>query len=194
MTRREVASGHISRLLNHGPTVLICAAHEGRRNVMAAAWSMPVEFSPPRVAVVIDKSTYTRELISASRTLALNIPCVAQADVVFSVGSLSGRDLAQPGEDKFSRFGLQTRLSPQLQLPWIEGCVAWMEGRVLNEPSSESSYDTFFVEMVSAQADERVFSDGRWHFDRVPGALRTLHHLGGGSFTTPGDGIQAQKL
>ena len=51
---------HACRLINHGPTVLVSAAHAGRRNVMAAAWSMPVEFTPPRVAVVIDKSTFTR--------------------------------------------------------------------------------------------------------------------------------------
>lgn len=27
------------RLLNHGPSVLVTSAHEGQRNVMAAAWS-----------------------------------------------------------------------------------------------------------------------------------------------------------
>ncbi len=56
---------HASRLLNHGPTVLITSFDEQsqRRNIMAAAWSMPVEFEPPRVAIVVDKSTWTRELI-----------------------------------------------------------------------------------------------------------------------------------
>ncbi|OUZ96152.1 hypothetical protein CBL23_18250 [Shigella sonnei] len=39
---------HASRLLNHGPTVLITSFDEQsqRRNIMAAAWSMPVEFEP----------------------------------------------------------------------------------------------------------------------------------------------------
>ncbi|RYF38582.1 MAG: hypothetical protein EOO27_50575, partial [Comamonadaceae bacterium] len=55
-----VALEHASRLINHGPTVLIKTSDGNRRNVMAAAWSMPVEFTPPRVAVVIDKKTYTR--------------------------------------------------------------------------------------------------------------------------------------
>ena len=50
------------RLLNHGPTVLVSSAHGGRRNVMAAAWNMPLDFDPPKVAVVIDKSTLTREI------------------------------------------------------------------------------------------------------------------------------------
>jgi len=63
---QQVTLAHACRLINHGPTVLVTSAHDGRRNVMAAAWSMPVEFSPPSVAVVIDKSTYTRELVLAS--------------------------------------------------------------------------------------------------------------------------------
>ena len=49
-------------LLNHGPTVLVSSTHGERRNVMAAAWSMPLDFSPSKVAVVIDKATLTREL------------------------------------------------------------------------------------------------------------------------------------
>ena len=49
---QPVAPEHASRLINHGPTVLVTSADGERRNVMAAAWSMPVEFTPPRVAVV----------------------------------------------------------------------------------------------------------------------------------------------
>ena len=64
--KTPVDLSHASRLINHGPTVLVSTSHAGRQNVMAAAWSMPVEFSPPRIAVVIDKSTYTRDLILAS--------------------------------------------------------------------------------------------------------------------------------
>ncbi len=43
--------------------MLVSTAHQGRRNLMAAARSMPVEFMPRRIAVVIDKKTFTRELL-----------------------------------------------------------------------------------------------------------------------------------
>jgi hypothetical protein len=33
---QPVALHHASRLVNHGPTVLITSAHAGRRNIMAA--------------------------------------------------------------------------------------------------------------------------------------------------------------
>jgi flavin reductase (DIM6/NTAB) family NADH-FMN oxidoreductase RutF len=187
--RQAVTLAHANRLINHGPTVLVSSRHEGRRNVMAAAWSMPVEFTPPRVAVVIDKSTFTRELILASGRFALNIPCRAIADLSYTVGSTSGRD-----EDKFARYGIASFAGAALELPLIEGCVAWLECRRLPEPHSEDAYDTFFGEVVAAQADVRVFVNGRWAFNEGNADLHTLHHLGGGNFALPSVQVQACAL
>lgn len=192
-TRHPVALEHASRLLNHGPTVLIGTAHAGRRNLMAAAWSMPVEFTPPRLAVVIDKSTFTRELLLASGGFSLNLPCRACADLAYTVGSVSGRDLA-PATDKFERYGIASVPGPSLGLPWVSGCVAWLECRLLRLEDAEQTYDTFFAEVVSAAADPRVFAAGRWHFDTANQDLHTLHHLGGGQFALPSDGVRAREL
>ena len=180
---------HATRLVNHGPTVLVASAHGGHRDVMAAAWSMPVEFTPPRIALVIDKSTYTRELVEASGVLLLSIPCRASADLTLTVGSVSGRE-----GDKFSRFGLISEPSPQLGLPMLDGCVAHLECRVIREPHTEARYDTFFVEVLSAQADSRVFAQGRWTFRDDNTDLHTLHHLGAGLFALPGASVKAQAL
>ena len=64
---------HASRLLNHGPTVMITSFDEQsqRRNIMAAAWSMPVAFEPPRVAIVVDKSTARKVLINGALYIVL---------------------------------------------------------------------------------------------------------------------------
>ncbi|EGH49750.1 flavin reductase-like protein, partial [Pseudomonas syringae pv. pisi str. 1704B] len=35
-------------------------------NVMAAAWACALDFSPPKVTLVIDKMTKTRELVEKS--------------------------------------------------------------------------------------------------------------------------------
>lgn len=185
---------HACRLVNHGPTVLVSAAHCGRRNLMAAAWSMPVEFTPPRIAVVLDKSTYTRELVMASGTLALNIPCRALADASYTVGSVSGRDDAAAGDDKFARYGLGHFDGAALGLPLVEGCVAWMECRRIPEPHAEQAYDTFFVEVVSALADDRVFTNGRWSFRDDNADLHTIHHLGAGLFAVAAQTVQGRLL
>jgi flavin reductase (DIM6/NTAB) family NADH-FMN oxidoreductase RutF len=187
--RQPVSLAHACRLINHGPTVLVSSEHDGRRNVMAAAWSMPVEFTPPRVAVVIDKSTFTRELILVSGRFALNLPCRAIADLTYTVGSTSGRD-----EDKFARYGIDAFAGTALALPLIEGCVAWLECRHLPEPHSEQAYDTFFGEVVAAQADARVFAGGRWALNDSNADLHTLHHLGGGHFGVVGDVVQGHVI
>ncbi|MFM8609873.1 MAG: flavin reductase family protein [Burkholderiaceae bacterium] len=192
--RQPVELAHASRLVNHGPTVLVTAAHGGHRNLMAAAWSMPVEFTPPRIAVVIDKSTYTRELVEASGMLSLCIPCRTQADLSFTVGSVSGRELASAHTDKWAALGVRWFDGPVLGLPLVEGCVAWMECRVLPEPHTQQAYDTFFVEVVSAQADARVFSGGRWSLRDDNRDLHTIHHLGAGVFAVAADTVRSQVL
>mgnify|MGYP006196241631 CR=1 FL=1 len=178
---RPVALEHASRLINHGPTVLVTSAAGARSNVMAAAWSMPVEFTPPRIAVVIDKSTFTRELVMASGAFGLCIPGAGLADLAYAVGNASGRD-----GDKFSRHGIVVRPGPVLGMPMIEaGCAAWLECRLIREPHTEEAYDTCFAEVVSAQADSRVFANGRWSFRDDNTELHTLHHLGAGLFAVP---------
>ena len=191
--RAPVDLAHASRLVNHGPTVLVSCAAGGVRNLMAAAWSMPVEFTPPRIAVVIDKRTLTRELILASGTLALNIATRAQADLTWTVGSVSGRD-SLPARDKFTQYGIASFAGPLLGLPLVEGCAGWLECRLLREPHAEDAYDTFFVEAVSALADSRVFSQGRWSLRPDNAELHTLHHLGAGLFGVPSSLVQGQTL
>ncbi len=191
--RQPVALHHASRLVNHGPTVLVSTVHGGRRNIMAAAWSMPVEFTPPRIAVVVDKKTFTSELLKASDRFALSLPVPALADLTYRVGSESGRDLADDG-DKFERHRIAAFDGPVLQLPLVEGCCAWLELRRIAEPHSETAYDTVFGEVVSAQADDRVFAQGRWSFRDDNAALHTLHHLGGGAFAVPSRVVQGRLI
>jgi flavin reductase (DIM6/NTAB) family NADH-FMN oxidoreductase RutF len=179
---RPVALAHASRLINHGPTVLVTSAAGGRTNVMAAAWSMPVEFTPPRIAIVIDKHTFTRELVVASGAFGVCLPGTTLIDLTYAVGGESGRDV-----DKLARHGLATVAGPVLGVPLIEtGCAAWLECRLIREPHAEDAYDTCFAEVVAAAADARIFSEGRWSFDADNVALQTIHHLGGGHFVHAG--------
>jgi len=151
MTRRDVALPHAYRLLNHGPTVLVSAAHAGRANVMAAAWAMPLDFDPPKVTVVIDKSSFTRRLIEASGAFALSVPCRALADATYAAGSLSGAGHA----DKLADCGLRGFAAQRIEAPLIEGCIAWLECRVIDGPHErhhQQAYDLFVAEVLAAQA------------------------------------------
>jgi flavin reductase (DIM6/NTAB) family NADH-FMN oxidoreductase RutF len=181
---------HACRLVSHGPTVLVTSARDGHRNVMAAAWSMPVEFVPPRVAVCIDKKTFTRELAMASGGFGLVVPGATIVDLTHAVGAVSGRDV-----DKFDRFGIEAGIGPMLGVPIIEeGCAAWLECRWISEPHTEDAYDTCFAEVVSAAADTRVFTNGHWTVTADNADLHTIHHLGGGQFGVIGPSVLAKPL
>lgn len=146
---RPVELHHASRLLNHGPTVLITSRDENtqRRNVMAAAWSMPVEFDPPRIAIVVDKTAWSRELIERSGMFGIVIPSVAATNWTYAVGSVSGRV-----EDKFNCYGIPVVKGPVLGLPLIEAkCLAWMECRLLPATTAQEKYDTLFGQLFPLQ-------------------------------------------
>ena len=71
--------------------------------------------------------------------------------------------------------------------------MAWLECRLLPEPHNQQAYDLFLGEVVAAYADERVFSEGRWHFEGHD-ELRTLHHVAGGNFLAIGQPIVGRQL
>ncbi len=168
-------------LINHGPTVLVSAHHAGRNNVMAAAWNMPLDFMPPKIAVVIDKSTLTRELVEASGELVLSVPTVQQVALTNAVGNHSGHDIDKSSVAQFS-FGAAAKVSA----PLVEGCVAWLECKVLPEPEISKKYDLFLAEIVAAWADKRAWVNNRWVFETQPN-MRTIHHMAGGHYLTAGE-------
>lgn len=191
MTPTPVPLPESYRLLNHGPTVLVSSAHDGRRNVMAASWSMPVDFDPPKVAVVIDRSTFSRELIDASGEFVLAVPTRAIADKVVAAGSQSGRDC--PDGDKFAALGLDVLPASKVAAALPTGCIGWLECRVIDEPHIQRTYDLFLGEVVAAWADPAVYSDGRWHFESGGDALRSLHYIAGGAFFSTGEAFDAKE-
>lgn len=174
------------RLLNHGPTVLVSTAHGSRRNVMSAAWSMPLDFSPPKIAIVIDKATLTRELVEASGEFALCIPSRAQAAAVVWAGHHSGQDFSG---DKFDQAGLNTFPATRVAAPLVEGCLGWLECKVIAEPEIQNKYDLFLAEVIAAQADSRIFRDGHWQQDAE--APRSIHYIAGGQFFETGEMFDA---
>jgi flavin reductase (DIM6/NTAB) family NADH-FMN oxidoreductase RutF len=168
------------RLMNHGPTVIVTSHHGGRSNIMSAAWSMPLDFDPPKVAVVIDKSTFTRGLIEASGEFVLNIPSRAQARLTVDVGNETGADV-----DKFAVHGIGVAAGSKVQAPLVEGCLGWLECRLIHEPHIQQAYDLFLGEVVAAWADPDVFDGAHWKMEA--GGKRSIHYVAGGHFFEIGE-------
>ncbi len=176
------------RLLNHGPTVLVSASHAGTSNVMAAAWACVLDFDPPKVTVVLDKSTRTRALVEASGSFVLQVPTVAQLRLTQAVGSTS---LAED-PDKLRRAGVRLFELEGHAGPFVAGCSAWLACRLVPEPHNQQAYDLFIGEVTAAWADTRIFANGHWRFEEAPPEWRSLHHVAGGHFYAIGAAMKAE--
>jgi flavin reductase (DIM6/NTAB) family NADH-FMN oxidoreductase RutF len=177
------------RLINHGPTVLVSARHAGVDNVMAAAWVCALDFAPPKLTVVLDKSSKTRELIEKSGAFVIQVPTAAQLQLTQTVGTLS----LSTEPDKLKKAGVALFGIEEFDLPFVAGCSAWLACRLIPEPHNQMTYDLFIGEVVGAWADTRVFSSGRWHFEDADPSLRSLHHVAGGYFYATGEPLAAQE-
>jgi len=175
------------RLINHGPTVLVSARAGGVDNVMAAAWACGLDFSPPKLTVVLDKMVRTRALIEAGGTFAVQVPTAAQLELTRIVGTRSLAD----DPDKLRQAGAELFRIAGHDLPFVAGCAAWMACRLIPEPHIQQAYDLLIGEVVGAWADTRVFRDGRWHFETAGPEWRSLHHISGGHFYAIGDALDA---
>jgi flavin reductase (DIM6/NTAB) family NADH-FMN oxidoreductase RutF len=170
------------KLFNHGPVSIVTSAYAGKSNIMSASWVMPVDFSPAKVAVVIDKNTFTRELVDASGEFGLQFPMKKIARATLEVGGVSGRDT-----DKFSQFQLNTFKAEKIAAPLIEDCIGWLECKVIKQGAE--NMDVIIGEVVTAYADGNQFINGRWHFsDDLE--QRSIHYMAGGEFYITGEMIK----
>lgn len=183
MTIASVPLEKAYRLLNHGPTTLISAHHAGVENVMPASWVCPVEISPAKLSLVIDKQTFTRPLIEQSGYFAIQIPVVNQLPTIMA--------LAQSHYEKQDKMKLvDTFYQDGYPIPLVKGCVGWLICKVLANEHHQQQHDLFVAEVLAAWADERVFKDGHWRFDEVDDSLRTVHYIAGGQFYQIGQSVK----
>lgn len=176
------------RLLNHGPTVLVSASFDGIDNVMAAAWSCALDFSPPKLTVVLDKNTRTRELAEQSGRFVIQVPTAAQLQMTHELGS---RSLHQDPE-KLARSGATIFRMAGVDSPMVAGCSAWLACTVIPEPHIQTAYDLFIGEVYGAWADSRVFSNGHWDFERAGADWRSVHYIAGGHFYAIGESLSVK--
>lgn len=176
------------RLINHGPTVLVSARHDGVDNVMAASWACALDYSPPKLTVVLDKVAKTRELVERSGHFVIQVPTLAQLDLTYQVGHRSLSDKA----DKLTRSGVELFAIDGQDVPFVSGCSAWLACRLIAEPHNQERYDLFIGEVIGAWADTRVFRDGHWHFESAEPAWRSLHYIAGGRFYAIGEALDSR--
>jgi len=174
------------RLINHGPTVLVSGHHAGVDDVMAVAWACAVDFTPSKLMVVLDKSSKTRELIEKSGFFVVQVPTVTQAQLTYDLGKYS----LYTEPDKLAKCAVELFHMPDVAVPLVAGCSAWLLCEVIPEPHNQQAHDMFIGNVVAAWADDRIFTKDRWHFETGDPNLRSLHYIAGGHFYTLGEAIE----
>ena len=127
------------RLINHGPTVLVSARHDGVDNVMAAAWACALDYSPPKLTVVLDKSAKTRELVEKSGRFVIQVPTMTQLKLTHELGTHSL--FSEP--EKLMHAGAKLFEIDDYDQPFVTGCSAWLACKLISEPHNQQTYDLF---------------------------------------------------
>ncbi|MQB08013.1 flavin reductase family protein [Agrobacterium tumefaciens] len=177
------------RLINHGPTVLVSARSDGVDDVMAASWVCPLDFSPPKLTVVLDSHTKTRSLIERTGYFGIQVPNVRQLDLTYALGSKSLKN--EP--DKLSEAGVELFEIEGFDAPFVAGCSGWLACKVIPEQRNQNSYDLFIAEVIGAWADDRIFRDGHWQFESSPPEWQSLHYVAGGHFYAVGRVLEGRQ-
>jgi len=144
-------AGRFYYLLHPRPTVVVgSVCPNGKVNFMPASWNTPVSEEPPTIAVAIDSSSYTRECLDYCGEATLSILSLDDVDLIYSLGSTSGRDV-----DKVSQYGVEIVDSITIRPPGIKKALAVLETRVLNKYQVGESV-LYVLQVVKVRVREGV--------------------------------------
>ncbi|MCS7099793.1 MAG: flavin reductase family protein [Sulfolobales archaeon] len=167
----EEFTGKFYYLLHPRPTVVVGTLCPNRRaNFMPASWNTPVSEEPPTVAIAIDSYAYTRECLDFHGEATLNILELGDAQLVYDLGSVSGREV-----DKVSRFRLELVESSTIAPPGLARSIAILESRVIGKYPIGETY-LYVLEVTSARVRKGVAD--RFGFLFTEGVNIPLHASG----------------
>lgn len=130
--------------------LITCGEIDGRANIIAVSFCMPVSKEPPLIACAIGKNSYSAELIRNNKEFVVNVPSNELKSKIYYCGYHSGYEV-----DKFKETGLTPQAARRVRAPIIGKCVAHMECKVRQEIETGDKI-LFIGEVVEAYADEAV--------------------------------------
>jgi flavin reductase (DIM6/NTAB) family NADH-FMN oxidoreductase RutF len=159
----------------YNTSLVTCCDAEGRPNIIAIAWLVPVSVHPPLVGMSIRPTRHSYGLIQASGEFVVNVAPYEIAQQVLFCGRRSGRDV-----DKFAATGLTAGEARHVRPPIIEECLAHLECRVVQEVEA-GDHRLVIGEVLAADARVGVLADnGLYDLSQV----HPLLHLGRNRFTS----------
>ncbi len=155
--------------------------HEGKPNVMTAAWGGICCSKPPCVYVSLRKATYTYGNLLERKAFTVNFPSIEHVKEADYFGLVSGRD-----NDKFSSAKLTPVKSKLVDAPYVKEFPMILECEVIKV--IEIGLHTEFIgEIIDVKADERVLDANK--MPDVEKLKPIVWSMAGMSYRTVGDEI-----
>ena len=175
--RKEVPFELATRLVNHGPVVLVSSLYDEKVDITPVAWNMPISKKPPTIALEIGGSHFIFECIKKTGDFVINVPSKNFVEDVVTCGSCSGRD-----NDKFSMCRFTQEPSQIVKSPRVKEAIAVLECVLLEDKHLMDEYNIVTGEVKYAEAEENAFGE-HWSFENEE--FKTIHHLGNKTFCVP---------
>lgn len=144
---------------------------------MPLAWHMPVSSDPPLVAIAIEQSRHTADMISHAQEFAINVPTRPLLHHVQYLGAMRGDEV-----DKFEATRLETFSASKITAPLLSACCAWAECEVI-EVLPLGDHILFVGLVANVQVDPESFGEDGWRIE-TDEEHRPLHFLGGNRYST----------
>ena len=130
--------------------LVTCGEIEGKSNIIAISFCMPVSKEPPLIACAIGRGAYSCTVIERMNEFIVNAPPKELKPQIYYCGFHLGYDI-----DKFKETGLTPQPARRVKAPIIEECVAFMECIVRQEIETGDK-NLFVGEVIEAYADEAL--------------------------------------
>ncbi|MEM0480883.1 MAG: flavin reductase family protein [Candidatus Aenigmatarchaeota archaeon] len=166
------------KIMHPRNVVIVGSGQYGKdANFMACGWNTPIAEDVPSCGIVVDKKTYTFELIEKYKEFSINILPFEKIDLIFFLGSVSGREV-----NKIEKANLKVKKGEKTNVPIIEDCLAFAECKVINYV--DVGEVRFYIGKVLNAEYEKDLYDERFGFDLKK--VKIPFHIKGNFFTTNG--------
>ena len=168
--------GVFYRLLHPRPTILLITLCPGNRvNAMPASWNMPISEEPPTIGVAVYRETFTYQCLNHHPEATINVPSIEHVDLIYQLGSVSGRDV-----DKIKEFKIKLIPSDIVKVPTWGDAIAVYETRVMSRfdigESTLFVFEVLRVKVKPGMADEWSIDFGKTNIP-LHGAGRVFHRV-----------------
>jgi len=181
--RRLCDNTDARRLLNPGPVAIVTTAWRGNTNAAPIAWTTPLAMEPPLVGCVIHPHRHTSDMIRFSQEFAINIPGPSLLKQTHFLGTLSGLQ-----HNKIEAAGLEMFSAQRLEVPLLEGCLAWIECG-LQDVIPMGDHTLFVGKVVRVQALDEAYAQ-QWKLEER--RYSPLTYIGGTRYAVVGSPRDAE--